>query len=62
MEIILVGLSHKTAPVEVLEKVSVSPERYGEILEDLLGATGLAEAVALNTCNRCEYYAGAGPG
>lgn len=57
MEIILVGLSYKTAPIEVLEKVSVSPDRYGEILEDLLGATGLAEAAALHTCNRCEYYA-----
>lgn len=59
MEIILVGLSHRTAPVEVLEKVSVPTDRYGEILEDLMGATGLAEAVALHTCNRAEYYAAA---
>jgi glutamyl-tRNA reductase len=59
MEIILVGLSYRTAPVEVLEKVSVPADRYGEILEDLMGATGLAEAVALHTCNRCEYYAAA---
>jgi glutamyl-tRNA reductase len=59
MEIILVGLSHRTAPVEVLEKVTVAPERFGEVLQDLLGATGLAEAVILHTCNRSEYYAAA---
>lgn len=59
MEVVLVGLSYKTAPVQILEKVAVPPGGYSEMLRDLLESTGLPEAVALHTCNRSEIYAAA---
>ncbi|OGS04685.1 MAG: glutamyl-tRNA reductase [Elusimicrobia bacterium RIFCSPLOWO2_12_FULL_59_9] len=54
-EIALIGISYKTAAVEIREKISVRPE---EILEQLrrLAAWGCQEAVALSTCNRVEFY------
>jgi glutamyl-tRNA reductase len=59
MDVVLVGLSYKTAPVHVLESTSVPADRYREIMRDLLDRTGLPEAVGLSTCNRSEFYASA---
>ena len=57
MEVVLVGLSYKTAPVPILEKTSLPPDRYREVMAELLESTGLPEAVGLSTCNRSEFYA-----
>jgi glutamyl-tRNA reductase len=55
--LILVGLNHKTAPVEVRERVSFSPEQVPHLLGRLHGLPGLQECAVLSTCNRTEFYA-----
>lgn len=49
-------MSHKTAPVEVRERLALSDERAGELLRDLRGTGEIHEAVAISTCNRTELY------
>ncbi len=57
MHIIVVGLSHKTAPIEVREKLAVPESRLGEALHRLCAYPGIREGVLLSTCNRVEVYA-----
>ncbi|HSF02801.1 MAG TPA: glutamyl-tRNA reductase, partial [Solirubrobacterales bacterium] len=57
MQICVVGLSHKTAPVEVRERVAISADQYGTALAELAHADAVAECAALSTCNRTEFYA-----
>jgi len=57
MDIIVVGLSHKTAPVEVREQLAVPESRIGEALCRLCAYPGIKEGVLLSTCNRVEVYA-----
>ena len=57
MQIFLVGLSHKTAPLEVLERVTFPKEQLPEAL--LLLKEQIGEGVILSTCNRTEIYCGA---
>ncbi|MEW6544155.1 MAG: glutamyl-tRNA reductase [Nitrospirota bacterium] len=57
MNIIAVGLSHKTAPVEVREMLAVPESRLGEALHRLCGYAGIEEGLVLSTCNRVEVYA-----
>ena len=54
MNVVLVGTSHRHAPVELRELVAFAPGRAGEIAATLAGEDG--EAVALSTCNRTELY------
>ncbi len=54
---IVVGLSHKTAPVEVREKLAFSETQLGTMLDQLLSFPHLQEGVILSTCNRTEIYA-----
>ncbi len=55
-ELLALGVSHKTAPVEVREKLSLPEPRAGEFLRDLRGNADVQEAVAISTCNRTELY------
>ncbi len=55
MRIPLVGLNHKTAPLEVCESVSFSKEQLSEALPLLKQQIG--EGAILSTCNRTEVYA-----
>ncbi len=57
MHIVVVGLSHKTAPVEIREKLAVSESRMGEALTRLCSYQGVREGIVLSTCNRVEVYA-----
>jgi glutamyl-tRNA reductase len=57
MHLIVVGLSHKTAPVEIREKLAVPESRLGEALTRLRSYPGVKEGVLLSTCNRVEVYA-----
>ncbi len=57
MHIILVGLSHKTAPVEIREQLAVPENRLGEALARLCSYDGIKEGLLLSTCNRVEVYA-----
>lgn len=57
MHIVVVGLSHKTAPVEVREKLAIPESRMGEALARLCSYPGVREGILLSTCNRVEVYA-----
>jgi len=53
---IVVGINHKTAPVELRERFSVSLSKLPEWFQGIANATGLASCVYLSTCNRAELY------
>ena len=55
-ELLAIGVSHKTAPVEVRERLALPDARGAEFLRDLRGAAEVQEAVAISTCNRTELY------
>lgn len=57
MEIVLIGLNHRTATVELRERVHFSPEQASRAAAELRAKGVLAEAVLLSTCNRSEVYA-----
>ncbi len=57
MNIIVVGLSHKTAPVEIREKVAFSPTAMDRPLKEMAALPGIVEAMIVSTCNRVELYA-----
>jgi glutamyl-tRNA reductase len=59
MTLLVLGLSHKTAPVAQREKAALSESETRALLRDLMGAGLVTEAVALSTCNRTEVYAAA---
>lgn len=56
MHLIVVGLSHKTAPVEIRERLAVPESRLGEALTRLCSYPGVKEGILLSTCNRVEVY------
>lgn len=56
MEIVLVGLNHRTAPVEVRERVSFTTEQARRAAEELRARGILEESLVLSTCNRSEVY------
>ncbi|HCF29640.1 MAG TPA: glutamyl-tRNA reductase, partial [Cyanobacteria bacterium UBA11049] len=56
MNIVVVGLSHKTAPVEVREKLSIPEPQVESAIADLVSYPHIAEAAILSTCNRLEIY------
>jgi len=57
MNIIVVGLSHKTASVEIREKVAFAPTQMEKPLRALVALDDITEAVIVSTCNRVEVYA-----
>ncbi|HWH30444.1 MAG TPA: glutamyl-tRNA reductase [Mycobacteriales bacterium] len=58
MSVLVVGVSHRSAPVSLLEKVTVGVEPdAGGMLHDLRAVGPVSEAVVLSTCNRVEVYA-----
>jgi len=56
MNIVVVGLSHKTASVDIREKVAFAPTQMEKPLRALLTLEDIAEAVIVSTCNRVEIY------
>jgi glutamyl-tRNA reductase len=57
MPVLVLGLNYKSAPVGLLERVAVPPERLAKALHDLTGRQHVGEAMVLSTCNRVEVYA-----
>jgi glutamyl-tRNA reductase len=57
MSLLVVGLSHRSAPVSVLERASLAAETQAKLLQDTLAAEPATEAAVLATCNRIELYA-----
>jgi glutamyl-tRNA reductase len=59
-EVFLVGLSHKSAPIDVREKVALTGDALKGALGELRNADGVREALVVSTCNRVEVYVQAG--
>src|ERR1700720_4554068 len=59
MTIVNVGVSHRTAPAEVLERLAVPSAELGGVLARLHARPGIDEVAILSTCNRVEVYAAA---
>jgi glutamyl-tRNA reductase len=56
MSVLLVGLSHRTASVDVLEQVSMNRDDARKLLTDLVASEQATESLVLSTCNRVEVY------
>ncbi len=59
MDILVVGVNYRTAPIELRERVAFRAEHLAQAYAELQQDTGLPEALILSTCNRVEVYAGA---
>jgi glutamyl-tRNA reductase len=57
MSVLVVGLSHKGAPLATLERVALSGDALDKLLHDVTRADDVAGALVLSTCNRVEIYA-----
>lgn len=57
MSVVVIGLNHRTVPIELLERFAVPADALGKALNDLCLRSNIAEAVVLSTCNRTEVYA-----
>ncbi|MGH2415432.1 MAG: glutamyl-tRNA reductase, partial [Microcystaceae cyanobacterium] len=57
MNIAVVGLSHKTAPVEIREKLSIQEAKLESAIAHLKSYPHLEEVAIISTCNRLEIYA-----
>lgn len=56
MALLTLGINHRTAPVELRERVAFTPERMAEAFAELRATSGASEAAILSTCNRTELY------
>jgi glutamyl-tRNA reductase len=57
MSLLVVGLSHRTAPVSLLERAAVGADELPAMLHELLRGDHVSEVLVLSTCNRVEVYA-----
>ena len=57
MTVLVVGLSHRSAPVEVLERAAVAADDVPKLVLEMLRAEHVSEAMLVSTCNRVEVYA-----
>src|SRR5215468_5303712 len=55
-ELLALGVSHKTAPLDLRERLSLTEGRAVGALNELTAAAGIHEAAAISTCNRTELY------
>jgi len=56
MSLVVVGINHRTAPVDVRERVVFEPARMPEALRELASLPDVRESVIVSTCNRTELY------
>jgi glutamyl-tRNA reductase len=57
MSVLVVGVSHKSAPVALLERLALDAEGVTKLVDDLMGSEHVGEATVIATCNRLEVYA-----
>lgn len=57
MSLLVVGLSHRSAPVSVLERAALTADAQAKLVQDTVAAEPATEAAVLATCNRIELYA-----
>jgi glutamyl-tRNA reductase len=62
IDLLVIGVSHRTAPVAMRERLAVVPDAVGEALGEIAALPGVREAAMLNTCNRVELYVAADDG
>ena len=55
-DLLALGISHKTAPLELRERLALTEGRAAGVLSDLRGSDQVSEAAAISTCNRTELY------
>ena len=58
MSILAFGINHKTAPVDIRERVAFEPGQICHALKDLVAQPAINEAAIISTCNRTELYCG----
>ena len=56
MPLFMLGISHRTAPVDIREKVAINPQEYQDRVRQLIALPDIEEAVVLGTCNRTEIF------
>ncbi|QBF82306.1 glutamyl-tRNA reductase [Shewanella maritima] len=56
MSLVVIGINHKTATVDLREKVAFSPDRIHDAMKSLASRSRTGEAVIVSTCNRTELY------
>lgn len=56
MSVLVVGISHNSAPVTLLESVALSPEGVHKLVQDVASCEHVTEATVISTCNRLEIY------
>jgi glutamyl-tRNA reductase len=57
VSVVVIGLNHRTVPLDLLERMTIGDARLPKALHDLTSREHLSEAVVLSTCNRTEVYA-----
>ncbi|MDH5368890.1 MAG: glutamyl-tRNA reductase [Gammaproteobacteria bacterium] len=56
MTLLALGINHKTAPVDIREKVAFAPEKIEQALHECVNKAEVGEAAIVSTCNRTELY------
>jgi glutamyl-tRNA reductase len=56
VSVVVIGVNHRTAPLELLERMTIGDGELPKALHQLTGTENLSEAVVLSTCNRIEIY------
>ncbi len=56
MSVVVIGLNHRTVPLDLLERVTIDESRLGKALHEVASREHVSEAVVLSTCNRTEIY------
>lgn len=56
MTFVVIGINHRTAPVEIREKMVFAGEELPQALRELVAVTGVRESMIVSTCNRTELY------
>jgi len=57
VSVLVVGVSHKTAPVALLERLALDADGVTKLVDDVMGSEHVTEATVIATCNRLEIYA-----
>ena len=57
MSVVVIGLNHRSTPLDLLERMTIDDARLPKALHDLVSRDHVSEAVVLSTCNRTEVYA-----
>jgi glutamyl-tRNA reductase len=56
VSVVVIGLNHRTVPLDLLERMTIDESRLGKALHDVASRDNVSEAVVLSTCNRTEIY------